>query len=91
MLGFSIYPRRRDGKPGPRTPAGAITLSQNPSTGNGGWCYGDSGSANFLGDSNVMASLVITTDGSCRSLGTGYRLETEFARQFLASQGVPLP
>jgi Trypsin len=71
--------------------AGSITLSQNPSRGYGGWCYGDSGSGNFLGDSDVMASLAIEVDSACRATGRGGRLDTEFARQFLASQGVPLP
>ena len=68
-----------------------ITLSQNPSTGDGGWCYGDSGGANFLGESNIIVSTSVYIDSACRAHARGYRLDTEFPRQFLASQGVPLP
>lgn len=68
-----------------------ITLSQNPATGDGGWCYGDSGSADFVGDSDVMASVTSLIDAACRATGRGFRLDTALARGFLASQGVPLP
>ena len=68
-----------------------ITLSKNPSTGDGGWCYGDSGGANYLGDSNVAVSLSSLTDSVCRSLDKGYRLDIDSTRQFLASQGVSVP
>jgi hypothetical protein len=68
-----------------------LTLSQNPATGDGGWCFGDSGSTNFVGDSDVMASVSVLIDSACRATGRGYRLDTDFAREFLASQGVPLP
>jgi hypothetical protein len=71
--------------------ANLITLAQNPSTGHGGWCFGDSGSANFVGDADVMASLATLSDSNCRAQGRGYRLDTDSARRFLASQGVPLP
>jgi hypothetical protein len=68
-----------------------LTMSSNPSTGDGGWCYGDSGSANYLGNSDIAVSVSRLADGSCRAQNRGYRLDTESARQFLASQGVPLP
>jgi hypothetical protein len=32
-------------------------VAQNPSTGDSGACYGDSGGPNFLGDSQVIASI----------------------------------
>ena len=39
----------------------------NPSTGNGGTCYGDSGGPNFLGTTNIIAAITITGDAVCRS------------------------
>lgn len=66
-------------------------MSANPATGDGGWCYGDSGGANYLGDSNVAVSMSDAIDTACRSTDAGYRLDTDSARRFLASQGVPLP
>jgi hypothetical protein len=39
-----------------------LTLSMQPSTGNGGACYGDSGGPHFLGgvSSNLMVSVTVT-------------------------------
>jgi secreted trypsin-like serine protease len=69
---------------------GFLRLSQNPSTGDGGTCYGDSGGPNFLGDSQVIASITITGDIPCRSRNVTYRLDTLSARAFLG-QFVTLP
>src|SRR5829696_4602776 len=44
-----------------------LRISMNPSTGNGGTCYGDSGGPNFLGDTNIIAAITITGDSVCRS------------------------
>ncbi|MQA96841.1 MAG: trypsin-like serine protease [Streptosporangiales bacterium] len=62
-----------------------LRLSQNPSTGDGGTCYGDSGGPNFLGgpDSNLLVATTITGDAVCRSTNTDYRLDTPAARAFL--------
>jgi len=60
-----------------------LRISMNPSTGNGGTCYGDSGGPNFLGDSNVIAATTITGDAVCRSTNVTYRLDTSSARAFL--------
>ncbi len=68
-----------------------LRLSQNPSTGNGGTCFGDSGGPNFLGDTQVIAATTITGDSVCRSTNVDYRLDTAEARAFLAAWGVPLP
>lgn len=68
-----------------------MTLSANLARGDGGWCYGDSGSPNFPGDSNVMLSITAFNDSQCRSLDRGYRLDTESAREFMAAQGISLP
>ena len=67
-----------------------LRISMNPSTGNGGTCYGDSGGPNFLGDTDIIAAITITGDAVCRSTNVVYRLDTESARDFL-SQYVTLP
>jgi hypothetical protein len=67
-----------------------LRISMNPSTGNGGTCYGDSGGPNFLGTTNIIAATTITGDAVCRSTNVDYRLDTESARAFL-SQYVELP
>jgi hypothetical protein len=68
-----------------------LTMSANQATGNGGTCYGDSGGPHFLGDSNLLVSITITGDIPCVALEQTYRLDTDSARSFLASQGVLLP
>jgi secreted trypsin-like serine protease len=67
-----------------------LRISMNPSTGNGGTCYGDSGGPNFLGRSRVIAAITITGDAVCRATNVVYRLDTEAAREFLG-QYVKLP
>jgi secreted trypsin-like serine protease len=71
-----------------------LRISQNPATGNGGTCYGDSGGPNFLGagasETNILAATTITGDTACRSTNVDYRLDTPSARAFLA-QYVALP
>lgn len=75
------------------TPA-FLRLSQNPATGNGGTCYGDSGGPNFLGaganETNIVAATTITGDALCKSTNVDYRLDTPSARSFLG-QFVTLP
>lgn len=65
-----------------------LRLSQNPATGNGGTCYGDSGGPNFLGagasETNIIAGTTITGDALCKSTNVDYRLDTASARDFLA-------
>lgn len=71
-----------------------LRVSQNPSTGNGGTCYGDSGGPNFLGsgktETNIVAGTTITGDMFCRSTNVDYRLDTAVAREFLQAY-VTLP
>jgi secreted trypsin-like serine protease len=73
---------------------GYLHLSQNPATGNGGSCYGDSGGPNFLGagskETDIIAGITITGDALCKSTNVIYRLDTESARAFLAAH-VALP
>lgn len=71
-----------------------LRISQNPATGNGGTCYGDSGGPNFLGagsgETRIVAGTTITGDTPCRSTNVDYRLDTPSARWFLG-QYVTLP
>ncbi len=67
-----------------------LRISMNPSTGNGGTCYGDSGGPNFLGTTNIIAATTITGDAVCRSTNVTYRLDTASARVFLG-EFVALP
>jgi len=60
-----------------------LRISMNPSTGNGGTCYGDSGGPNFLGNTGTIVAITITGDAVCRSTNVVYRLDTESARDFL--------
>ena len=69
-----------------------FTLSMQPSTGDGGTCYGDSGGPHFLGGetSHLLVSLTVTGDAMCRATDRTYRLDTASARAFLA-EFVALP
>jgi hypothetical protein len=76
------------------TPA-QLRLSQNPATGDGGACFGDSGGPNFLGagpsETNIIVSVgAFYGDFQCRSMNVTYRLDTPSARAFLG-KFVPLP
>jgi secreted trypsin-like serine protease len=64
------------------------TFSMNPSTGNAGTCYGDSGGPHFLGD--VVVAITITGDAMCKATDKTYRVDTPWAREFL-SQFISLP
>jgi hypothetical protein len=61
-----------------------LRISMNPSLGNGGTCYGDSGGPNFLGTTDIVAAITITGDAICRSTNVDYRMDTASARAFLA-------
>jgi hypothetical protein len=67
-----------------------LRISMNPSTDNGGTCYGDSGGPNFLGTTDIIAAITVTGDAVCRSTNVVYRLDTASARAFL-SPYVALP
>jgi hypothetical protein len=62
-----------------------LLLSMQPSTGNGGTCYDDSGGPHFLGgvQSNLIVSITITGDVWCRATDKTYRIDTPAARAFL--------
>jgi secreted trypsin-like serine protease len=67
-----------------------LRLSGNPSLGDGGTCYGDSGGPQFLGDTDTQVSITITGYTVCRATNVDYRLDTPQARAFLR-QFVSLP
>ena len=62
----------------------------NPSHGDGGTCYGDSGGPNFLGSTDIVAATTVTGDTPCRATNVDYRMDTASARAFL-QQFVTLP
>lgn len=66
-----------------------LRLTQNPSVGAGGTCYGDSGGPNFLGTTQTIAAITISGDSPCRSTNVDLRLDTQSAQDFLAQFGVP--
>jgi len=64
----------------------SLLLSSNAST--GGTCFGDSGGPNYLGSSNVIASVTsFGLNGTCGGTGGVFRLDRkdvlDFVRQFL--------
>jgi hypothetical protein len=67
-----------------------IQFSTNPSTDNGGTCYGDSGGPHFIGATDVVVAVTTGGDAMCRATDIDYRLDTESARSYLA-QFVSLP
>lgn len=76
---------------------GYLRLSQNPATGNGGACYGDSGGPNFLtvNGTTYLVAITITGDAVCRATNVVYRLDTVSAQRFLdyvnANYGTAIP
>ena len=67
-----------------------LRISMNPSHGDGGTCYGDSGGPNFLGSTDIVAATTVTGDTPCRATNVDYRMDTASARAFL-QQFVTLP
>jgi len=77
MFAFSSFNARNKGY---------LRLSQNPSTGNGGTCFGDSGGPAFLTveSEQILVAINITGDAVCRSTNVDYRLDIVSAQDFLA-------
>ena len=71
--------------------ANALPVRDRAATGDGGTCLGDSGGPHFLGDSATIAGITVLGDGACQSVNRAYRIDTDQARAFLATQGVALP
>jgi hypothetical protein len=65
---------------------GWLKISMNPSTGDGGTCYGDSGGPHFIYNGTeeaMIVSLTVTGDVNCRATDVTYRLDIPSARDFL--------
>jgi hypothetical protein len=64
---------------------GYLRLSQNPSLGDAGACFGDSGGPNFLsvGGQQILVAITITGDAVCRATNVVYRLDIATAQAFL--------
>ena len=65
----------------------------NPATGNGDTRYGDSGGPHFIHlnreETNIVASVTVTSDAPCKATDKTYRTDTEAARTFLAQFVTP--
>ena len=60
----------------------SLLLSNNHST--GGTCFGDSGGANFLGDSNVVAAVTsFGINGNCAGTGGVFRTDRKNVQDFV--------
>ncbi len=76
---------------------GYLRLSQNPATGNGGACYGDSGGPNFftVDGQQILVAVTITGDTVCRATNVVYRLDNASAQAFFdyvnATYGTQIP
>jgi hypothetical protein len=67
-----------------------LLMNEN-ATGEGGDCFGDSGSPKFLeGNPDLIVAIVVWGDVVCRATSWDYRLDTPEARAFLANY-VTLP
>jgi hypothetical protein len=61
-----------------------ILYNQNANaTGDGGVCFGDSGSPQFIAGDRTVISVTSGGDGNCRAHNHDYRLDTPQARSFL--------
>ena len=63
---------------------GYLRLSQNPQTGSGGTCYGDSGGPVFLGDTNIIVAITTTGDAVCKSTNVDQRIDIASVQEFLS-------
>lgn len=62
-----------------------VLYNQNQNaTGEGGVCYGDSGSPQFIAGSRMIISISSGGDAICRANAYSYRLDTPDARNFLS-------
>ena len=68
-----------------------LHLDQNPQTGGGGTCGGDSGGPHFWQDTLILVSVTSWGDPLCRSNDMTARVDTAAAQTFLASYGVIAP
>jgi secreted trypsin-like serine protease len=62
------------------TNASWLCISMNPSTGNGGTCYGDSGGPNFLGTTQTLAAITIRLPRDQRRVQAGHGVGSDLPR-----------
>jgi hypothetical protein len=62
-----------------------VTFSKQPSTGNGGSCFGDSGGPHLWGDTPTIVAISTSGDTYCRSTDRDYRLDTAESLAFITS------
>ena len=68
-----------------------LLFNQNEhATDQGGLCFGDSGSPQFVPGTDMIVSTTIGGDRNCRANNYNYRLDTVGAREFLG-QFLTLP
>lgn len=64
-----------------------LNLPMTPATGDGGTCYGDSGGPHFIWlddeETNIVASITVTGDITCKALDKTYRMDTAATLAFL--------
>ena len=64
---------------------GYLRLSQNPSTGNGGTCFGDSGGPVFVNNTNRIVSVVSYGNSkTCHGADYSWRVDTQDSYTFLS-------
>jgi secreted trypsin-like serine protease len=68
-----------------------LHLSQNPNTGGGGTCGGDSGGPHFWQDTLILVSVTSWGDPLCWSNDMTARADTAVVQSFLATHGVVAP
>lgn len=97
-VGYGVVPSHKGGPPsftfdGVRrvstSPFGGLThgwlrlLMNADATGEGGVCFGDSGSPKFLGASNTIVAVTSWGDAVCRAQNMNWRLDIASSRDFL--------
>lgn len=97
-VGYGVVPSHTGGPPsfefdGVRrvstSPFGGLTrgwlrlLMNSNATGEGGSCFGDSGSPKFVGSSNVIVAVTSWGDAVCRAHNMNWRLDISSSRDFL--------
>ena len=67
-----------------RTSAEFLKLSANPSQGQGGTCFGDSGGPNLLQNTNtILSTTSFGTNSLCKGVGYSFRIDSPEALSFI--------
>lgn len=80
---FDGVRRTSDGTIKGLTQAWLLFNQNHDATGEGGLCFGDSGSPQFVAGTTMIVSTTTGGDPNCRANSYNYRLDTEEARTFL--------